>query len=60
MNGKKLIRLLARIICFPRVCRLWWRKGMAWPWIMILTGLATGIIAVLTKWISQNPSNPGP
>lgn len=37
----------------------WSRRGMAWPWVLILTGLATGIIAALTQWISQQNVPPG-
>ncbi len=43
----------------PRAWFKWWKKGMAWPWILLLTGLATGIIAVLTRWIAESNAPPG-
>lgn len=59
MTVNYLVKWVLRICRLPRSCLRWWKKGMAWPWILILTGLATGIIAALTRWISESNVPPG-
>jgi len=60
VNMKKKNCFLRAFLYFRSVWR-WSKKGQSWPWILILTGLAGGIISALAKWISKmNPPPGGP
>jgi len=59
MTKNWMIRMFLAVVSFPGACVRWWKKGMAWPWILILTGLATGLIAALTRWIAESNAPPG-
>jgi len=59
MTVNFLVRIFLKIFTLPRAFWRWGRKGMAWPWVLILTGLAGGLIAALAKFIEKMNVPPG-
>jgi len=59
MTVNWLVKVFLKLFSVPRACLRWWKKGMAWPWVLILTGLAAGLIAALTKWMEIANRPPG-
>jgi len=59
MRRKRLWKGILTFLFFPRQWLRWCKRGMAWPWILILTGLGAGIIAAIQKWIEKANTPPG-